>query len=384
MHAYIDESGHTGFNLFDPAQPHFLNVVMSSPVDFDAAFRERVTHIAQMAGVEYLHASAMGKHGVETIAPSVIELVNLSKVRFSFAYVNKQDVAAMKFFDAVFDPGENPAAPYHTYATRGLNLLLFLKFAAILDSEDTRLFWKAMTRPRSPETEREAVSAIDNVIQRVCTLSDSRSRQLVGETLHWARNNIGRFSFWMPGEQTRYGHLPNLFTLPALFDSISRTAKDWDCNINKIVHDQQGQLEKTLKEWHALFESVEPKPLLYFGDIPFQPADIRDSQFEIGDSRVSPGLQIVDVALWTLSRVVSNQPLGRVSNELHELCFSPRDAFIMSIDWIDVELAHTMDAVMGKPMGAGQLWQGTRFVEHAEQLRQRSIREDLKRQAFGT
>ena len=290
----------------------------------------------------------------------------------------------MKFFDAVFDPGENPAAPHHTYVTRSLNLLLFLKFAAILDSEDTRLFWKAMTRPRSPETEREAVSAIDNVIRRVCTLSDSRSRQLVGETLHWARNHIGRFSFWMLGEQTRCGHLPNLFTLPALFDSISRTAKDWDCNINKIIHDQQGQLEKTLKEWHALFESVEPKPLLYFGDIPFQPADIRDSQFEIGDSRVSPGLQIVDVALWTLSRVVSNQPLGRVSNELHELCFSPKDAFIMSIDWIVTELAPTMDAVMGKPMGAGQLWQGMRFVEHAEQLRQRSIREDLKRQALGT
>ena len=42
MYAYIDESGNTGFNLVDPAQPYFLNVAMSSPVDFDAVFAERV------------------------------------------------------------------------------------------------------------------------------------------------------------------------------------------------------------------------------------------------------------------------------------------------------------------------------------------------------
>ena len=67
MHAYIDESGNTGFNLFDPAQPYFLNVAMSSPVDFDKIFQERVKHIAHSAGVEYLHASEMGVHGVETM-----------------------------------------------------------------------------------------------------------------------------------------------------------------------------------------------------------------------------------------------------------------------------------------------------------------------------
>ena len=381
MHAYIDESGNTGFNLFDPAQPYFLNVAMSSPVDFDKIFQERVKHIAHSAGVEYLHASEMGVHGVETIAQSVIELIEFSQVRFYFACINKPDIAAMKFYDAIFDPGENPAASHHSYVIRGLKFLLLLKFVAILDSDDTRLFWKAMTSTRTSETEMEAVSAIDNVMQRVCTLPDSRSRQLVRDTLYWARNNISEFSFWTPRKQDRYGHLPNLFTFPALFESISQAAKGWGSEVDMIIHDQQSQFEKTLREWHSLFVSAEPERILHFGDTPIQFADIRNSQFEMRDSRVSPGLQIVDIVLWTLSRTVANKPLGPISTELYELCFSPKDMFFMSLDWIVAELSYTMSALVKQPMSEDQLLEGMRVIDHIEQLRQRRITEDMENQA---
>ena len=149
MRAYIDESGNTGTNLFDPAQPYFLNVAMSSPVDFDDVFRERVKRIVHTAGIEYLHASEMGAHGVEAIARSVIELVEFSQSRFYFAYVNKPDVAAMKFFDAIFDLGENPAAPHHIYILHPARLevstapeircnLRFEGYEALLEGNDKR------------------------------------------------------------------------------------------------------------------------------------------------------------------------------------------------------------------------------------------------------
>ena len=363
MYAYIDESGNTGFNLFDPAQPYFLNVAMSSPVDFDEVFRKRVTRIARGAGVEHLHASEMGVQGVEAIARSVIELVEFSQVRFYFGLVNKPDVAAMKFFDAIFDPGENPVAPGHTYALRNLKFLLLMRFVAILDSQDVELFWKAMMSARSSESEREAVSAIDNVIARVSALPDARSRQLVGDTLLWARNNIGRFSFWTRRKQIRYGHLPNLFTFPALFDSISRAAKDWDCEVDVIIHDQQSQFGNTLREWHALFEGVEPERIFHFGDTPIEFADIRGSRFEMGDSKVSSGLQVVDVVLWTFSRIVSSRPLGPNATELYELCFSPENMFFMSFDSIVAELEHTMNAVMRRPLSEEKLREGVGVVD---------------------
>ena len=380
MHAYIDESGNTGFNLFDPAQPYFLNVAMSSPVDFDAVFAERVAGIARSAGVTHLHANEMGVRGVEAVARSLIELVEFSQVQFYFGSVNKSDVAVMKFFDAVFDPGENPAAPIHVYGLRSLRLLLLLKFAAILESKDTELFWNAMISSQSPAREREAVAAIDNVCQRVSTLADARSRQLIGETLRWARDNIEKLSFWTPRKQTRYGHLPNLFAFPPLFDSISRAAKDWHCNVDAIVHDQQSQFGRTLREWHSLFESMEPERIVHFGDTPVQFADIRGSRFEIGDSRVSPGLQVVDVVLWTFARTISGKPLGPNATQLFGLCFSSKDVFYISLDWIVNELAYTTSTLMSRTVDADQLLGGMRLLHRAERLRLRRIREDAEMQ----
>ena len=380
LHAYIDESGNTGFNLFDVAQPNFLSVAMSSQVDFDDVFQERVRQISQNAGVDFLHASELGLDGVESIAGSVIELVDFSQVRFYFAAVNKRDVAAMKFYDAIFDPGENPAAPRHSYVIRSLKFVLLLKFLAILEEEDIRLFWKAMTSSPSQESEREAMSAIDNAIQRVGSLPDARSRQLIGDTLSWARNNIGKFSIWTPRKRDRHGHLPNLFTFPALLTGVSDTAKLWDCRIDKIVHDRQSQFGETLRQWHSLFEGLEPQRIFHFGDTPIRFADIRDSQFETRASQKSPGLQVVDIVLWTFARSLSEQPLGARSKELFELCFSPDDFNFMSLGTIVTEINYTLVSLMNRPLGEDQLLGGMKFIEYAEQLRQDSIREDLDNQ----
>ena len=211
-------------------------------------------------------------------------------------------------------------------------------------------------------------------------LPDFRSRQLIGDTLIWARSNIGRFSFWTPRKQSRHGHLPNLFTFPALFDSISRAARDWNSNVDVIIHDQQGQFGETLREWHSLFEGIEPERIFHFGDTPIQFADIRGSRFEIVDSRTSAGLQVVDVVLWTFSRIVSNKPLGPIATELYEVCFSPQNMFFMSLDWIVAELEFTMDAVTSRPLSEEKLVDGMRIVNCVEQIRQRRIREDLESQ----
>ena len=381
MRAYIDESGNTGFNLFDSAQPNFLNVSMASKVDFDDVFRERVQRIARIADVEYLHGSEMGVDGVEAIARDVIELVEFSEVRFYFAAVNKPDVAAMKFFDAVFDPGENPAAPRHSYGLRSLKFALLMSFVSITDWMDVRLFWDSMTSNRSPGAESQATKAIDNTLQRVTGLSDPRARQLIGDTLSWARDNLGKLSIWTPRKQDRYGHLPNLFTFPALLDSISETAKLWNSEVDLIVHDQQSQFGQTLKEWHSLFEGqTEPERIFHFGDTPIRFADIRNSQFEMGDSKKSAGLQVVDIVLWTFSRFLSDKPFGQMSKALFETCFSPDDLYMMSLGSIVAELEYTMDVVLSRPLSEDQILDGMKFVEYVEQLRQKSIKEDLENQ----
>ena len=370
MYAYIDESGNTGSNLFDPAQPYFLTVAMSSAMDFDDVFRSRVERMANRIGTDHLHASAIGVDGVEAVAAGLIELVEFSQTRFYFAAVNKRDVAALKFFDAIFDAGENRAASRYGYALSPLRFHLVKDFVGLLDVTDTRLFWNAMTRVRSPQTVQDAVSAIDNVLERLGTLNDPRSRDLIGDTMRWARDNIDEFSFWTSRKEDHYGQLPNLFTLPRLLNSISDAAKHWDCKVDRIVHDQQSQFGRTLQEWHSSFAGHDRDLIFDFGDTPIRLANIHGSHFEMRDSKASPGLQVVDLVLWTFSRSLSGKFLGRHSTALFELCFSPDNVYFMSLGSILEELERMHSIVMDLPLTEDQILEGMALLRDVEQRRQ--------------
>ena len=369
MHAYIDESGNTGFNLFDPAQPFFQNVAMSSLVDFDEVFQNRVKRMADRLAVAYLHGNELGVDGVEQIAEEVAELIEFSQVRFYFAAVNKRDVFAIKFYDAIFDPGENPAASTLNYGMRGLKFILLFKFLFLLDEGDIRLFWDAMTSNPSSAAEENATQAIENALQRIDLLPDARSRQLIGDTLSWARKNIRTFSIWTPSKKIRYGHLPNLFTFPRLVTSIAEAAKRWDHRTERIIHDQQSQFGQTLREWHEFYEKAEPERIFHFGDTPIQFGDIRDSRFEMRDSRVSAGLQIVDIVLWTFARTVSEKPLGPMATALFNFCFSPDDFFFMSLRTIEAEAEETLMASRTRAITEDELLDGMALAKEFEEHR---------------
>ena len=182
LHAYIDESGNTGANLFDPKQPHFFTVAMSSPTDFDVEFREDVERIARDLGVRYLHANEIGLKRVEKIAMDVVDVIERSQVRFHHVLVSKPDSAMFQFFYALFDPGENQAASSTAYWCRVLRFEMVVQLASIMELDDVRMFWDAMRAIRSEESEVKAMRAIDNVLRRVDELNDARVRELMGDT----------------------------------------------------------------------------------------------------------------------------------------------------------------------------------------------------------
>ena len=373
-HAYIDESGNTGLNLFDPAQPNFLHVAMTSPVDFDEVFRARVDDIASSARVDYLHASEMGQESVEMIAQDLSELVQFSQIRFHFAYVVKSDAAVAKFYDALFDSGENPAASVIGYNSRLLRLGLLLQFATLVTPDDAELFWNAMTSPRSSIVEEQAIQAIENVLQRTNSLTDARSRQLIEDTLNWSRQNIGSFSFWTSTRSERYGQLPNLFTLPMLFSGIYEAARLWNDRVNKIIHDRQSQFARTLQDWHSFLEGLNSEPIHLFGDTSIRFADIRGSEFEFAESRSSPGLQVVDVVLWIFSRLISQRSVGRHATELFDLCFSTDSFNYLSFEMLSEEVRFMIIALENQPISDEQLSRGRQFVEQMEATRLERMR----------
>ena len=60
MHFYVDETGHTGPNLFDPTQPVLSYGVLSSPDDLDKVAEADLAALRKKLGVQRLHAAELG------------------------------------------------------------------------------------------------------------------------------------------------------------------------------------------------------------------------------------------------------------------------------------------------------------------------------------
>jgi hypothetical protein len=98
MYFYIDESGQTGLNLFDPQQPILYYGVLSSPHNLNEVARPAVEALRERFGVERLHANELGLGRISSIASELEAL----QVEFDFTFdiytVLKADYALMTGF----------------------------------------------------------------------------------------------------------------------------------------------------------------------------------------------------------------------------------------------------------------------------------------------
>lgn len=62
MYFYVDESGHTGANLFDEHQPMLYYGVLSSRINIDILAAPKLTAIRNNLEVPRLHAAELGSH----------------------------------------------------------------------------------------------------------------------------------------------------------------------------------------------------------------------------------------------------------------------------------------------------------------------------------
>ena len=74
MFFHIDESGNTGNNLFDAAQPTLSYGVLSSKLNADALAQAAHASMLRALGVDSLHANQLGVASLTTIVPTLIKL----------------------------------------------------------------------------------------------------------------------------------------------------------------------------------------------------------------------------------------------------------------------------------------------------------------------
>ncbi|MDE0507777.1 MAG: hypothetical protein OXI17_03985 [Gammaproteobacteria bacterium] len=177
MFVFVDETGNTGANLFDSAQPEFLTGALVTKTDFDVRRSRAVRSLCKRHGISSIHGSVIGVEAVENVAGPLLRILKEVDARFFISRVEKSYLLATKLFDTFFDSGENAAAPWTAYNLKPLRLLLCFKVACLIDEELARNFW-TMLMTKSEDAARKMIPGICEVFysaSAVCPTQDHKS-----------------------------------------------------------------------------------------------------------------------------------------------------------------------------------------------------------------
>ena len=189
MHFYVDETGHTGPNLFDRTQPVLSYGVLSSPDDLDKVAETELASLRKKLGVQRLHAAELGMYRLDDVVDTLLVLQKKHRIRFDIWQVVKRDHAIISFFDQVFDQGMNPVVPWTAYWTP-LRYPLLLNLAILFDEELAEKAWRARLEAHDERSSCLFNEVCGELLQRVHILSDARSVELITDALSWAMGNF--------------------------------------------------------------------------------------------------------------------------------------------------------------------------------------------------
>lgn len=185
MYFYVDESGHTGANLFDLNQPIFYYGVLVVRQDLMLAAEDAVKPIRRKLGVERLHANHLGQGRLVEVAAELRQLQEQLSLEFDVYRVNKSDHTVIQFFDQVFDSGMNSAVSWASYwAVRRYLILMDL---ALMFDDPLRRAVRAARLELNPERAAEKLSAVcRQLLKRIGRIRHEGTRRIIRRPLKQA------------------------------------------------------------------------------------------------------------------------------------------------------------------------------------------------------
>lgn len=316
MYCYVDESGNTGNQLFDPAQSVLYYGLITSKTNLDVSAEPLLRVARAKLGVERLHANELGVGRLSEVALRLGRFALKRDVRFSLYKVVKPDHAIITFFDQVFDAGLNKAVRWDHYWTP-LRYALVFKVAHLFDEDNAKAAWAARVET-NPARAAEALQGLCATLQsRICRLPDARSRELISGALAWAAANPFEISYGAGNKDSALQISPNLVGFQQVLQSVATQAQKQSRQVRQIVVDRQTQFNRAQGELADIYRRLRGRkhsmgpgmPEMDMTNMPEAPPDFRP-----GDE--SAGLELVDVVLWVAKRWQEGKPL---SPELGEM-----------------------------------------------------------------
>lgn len=310
MHFYVDETGHTGPNLFDSTQPVLYYGVLSSPDDLDKVAEAELAALRKKLGVQRLHAAELGIRRLDEVVDSLLILQKKHRIRFDIWQVVKRDHAIISFFDQVFDQGVNPAVPWYAYWTP-FRYPLLLNLAGLFDDELVKKAWRARIEAHDGRSSSLFDEVCSELLARVHTLGDRRYIELITDALSWAMTHFEVLGYNCKTGKQKLQIMPNMvgfqFVLHGICSRLGAPNRKAD-----IVVDQQSQFNTTQRDLGEFYYEIREMPWLHGHGLPVMDVTNMPAEplvFQSGTQ--SAGLELVDIYLWTFKRSMEGKELTK-------------------------------------------------------------------------
>lgn len=310
MYFYIDESGHTGTNLFDENQSCLYYGVLAAEEDINIVAKSDIEKAHKVLDVEELHGSELGMGGLVKIAEQWQRIQFEHKLKFDIYRVYKPDHAIICFYDQVFDQGINPAMSWTGYWSP-LRFILLLKIAYLFDEQLAIMAWKARINTNDKAAEEDVKTICRNLLDRIDMLPDERSKQLLGDSLKWAIRNTSELDYNCKSKKEVLNVTPNIIGFQFVMQSIATKIADPE-GANKIVVDRQSEFNKAQKRLAEIYSNSNHINLVTGLGMPrFDLRNMPRTPIEVPSEEGNIGLELVDIYLWLFKRIYErkNVPL---------------------------------------------------------------------------
>lgn len=380
MFAFVDETGHTGPNIFDPSQPYFMTGALMTRSDFDMVHGLRLKAAAARIGVEAFHAKLLKQSGIDGVAADLLGALKRADARLLIARVEKKYLLAAKVADTLLDPYENKAVPRHVYNMRVLRMALLFKLSAIMTEDLAKVFWDALMNKAEDKACGLFSQFCGDLLPRCTLIPDARSREILSHALAWARDNPTSF-YLHPGTRfIRQGSSPNIIGFINLLDGLQAQSDAWQRPLVRLKHDRQIEFQESLQRWHKLLSSASDEPVFTAWGEPMRKVQtVAGSEFVVSSSADSPGLQAIDIVLWLAKRVLAGEGPSSASLRLLRFIGNRTTLREFTFSSIDKRMSERVAALDALPVGEAQLAAAMQMRERFEQERLQAIADHATR-----
>lgn len=366
-YAYTDESGNSGLELFKTDQESFWTGTLIAFSDVDAKYATFHKELLDTVGRKELHGNDLGFGRIEKIAARLTWFLREKKMHFSFGQVHKPFLAASKLFDLVFDSGNNKAMPWQAYNVRQLRLINLMHFAQMLVLDDLEEFWTIFRQ----QDAAGFGEFLKRVAERVKDFPfDKRTVQILSEVLTWGSQHPKTVldPFGLDAS-------PNFVAFTALFGHLHRLHETEGHVIGRFIHDEQDEFVPSFQRAYDFLTKFHHKdgPMSLISDIRELPTF--DCPLEVRSSSSSFGLQIVDVCLWLIRRVLErgDQPHGHCQT-LFEALLERSWLAQFSFENIVRQVDSGSDWLYSRPFAADDEKRARKLLAELEESRQAQLK----------